>query len=151
MTDLTNTKKQQMVILLVENDRHRWTTIESWLPADTRTIWVGDVGAAFGILRRSRAGYAGIMLDFNLDEYFNRDPTEMKNGADVARVIVERMSHDIPVLVHSMSQAERWEAVKILQAAGFPVTQIPFVDLTKEKFLEWLEKARECHTEMLTA
>jgi CheY-like chemotaxis protein len=63
-------------------------------------------------------------------------------GLDVARRIALRITPDVPILVHSMSYQGGSAMQQILDGAGFAVARIRFEELTRERFLEWLEDVR---------
>jgi hypothetical protein len=107
--------------------------------------WIGSAGVALGMLRAHdiKTAVRGILLDYDLV-----DPRDLRygekplTGLDIARKMVETLDPDLPVLVHSMSR-ERDQAINMLRTAGFPVTQIPFAELSKENFNKWLDEVRD--------
>lgn len=140
-------RARKLRILLVEDDNRRQKEIEGWMPADVHLVWCQNGEAAFGVINRARPGeYAAVMLDNDLDKSPYVVVAKKKTGADVARLMAEKMPRDTPVLVHSMS-ADREEIMNRLRAEEFPVTQLPYVDLTREKLNAWVDEVREDHEE----
>ncbi len=135
-----STKKLR--ILLVEDDIMRQQEIEAWMPTDVRLVWCQNGEAALGVLNRAtRDEFAGVMLDNDLDKRPYVSTTKKKTGADIAGKMAERMSRHTPVLVHSMS-VTREDIMKRLRAEGFPVTQLPYCDLTKQNLNAWVDEVR---------
>jgi CheY-like chemotaxis protein len=134
---------KKLRILLVEDDVERRDEIASWMPCDVRLIWCQNGEAAVGVLTRSgKHDFAAVMLDNDLDKRpYVATATKLK-GVDVARKMTERLSRDTPVLVHSMS-VTREDIMKLLRAEAFPVTQLPYCDLTRENLNAWVEEVRE--------
>lgn len=136
-----STKKLR--ILLVEDDIRRHKQIAEWMPEDVHLIWCQNGEAALGVINRAtRDEFAGVMLDNDLDKRQYVETTKKKTGADVARQMAERISRDTPVLVHSMS-VDREEIMNRLRAEGFPVTQVPYSDLSRQKLNAWVDEVRE--------
>jgi hypothetical protein len=61
----------------------------------------------------------------------------------VANAIIQYISRNVPVLVHSMNSNQSTVLVQQLRRAGFDVTQIPMSSLTKEGFCDWLDQVRQ--------
>jgi CheY-like chemotaxis protein len=135
-------------VLLVEDSAARSELLRSWIPSAIRVVWAKSGGEAVGILRRDPpATYAGIMLDHDLGQQL-RDPSgKQLTGADVARLIAERVPTDTPILVHSMNPARRGDILAILVDAGFEVTQIPMASLDANKLQVWLTTVESVHEE----
>ena len=65
------------------------------------------------------------------------------DGRDVAKSIVQNVTPNVPVLVHSMNITHSQTMVNWLEREGFSVTRTPMSLLTKERMAEWLNEVRE--------
>ncbi|MBK5275610.1 MAG: hypothetical protein JJE30_11230 [Desulfuromonadales bacterium] len=131
-------------ILLIEDDDSRVELIKTWLPDDVRLVHAGSAGRAIGILKRDhRDTYAGIMLDHDLQGQIATDMDFFLSGTNVVKSIIENVSPDTPVLVHSMNPSDAPKMVTALTKSGFSVTRLPMRVMTEEGFSEWLEDVRE--------
>jgi rhodanese-related sulfurtransferase len=127
----------------MKDDPHREQTIKTWLPADVRPVVATSAGKAIGILSRDRGGvYAGIVLDFDLQMRRAAASDLHLSGQDVAVAIIEHVSRESRILVHSENSSQSGLVVRSLQRAGFAVTQIPMHLLTADSFRAWIEEAR---------
>ncbi len=132
-------------ILLVENSSRRIQTFTRWLPDDSdvvlRPVRIGNI--AIEMLRRDRPrDWMGVMLDYDLN-LFDKSAV-YRCGGDVAQTMLARTDREIPVLVHSMNPAGAAFMCELLVGAGFDnVTCIPFEDVTRRDFLEWIDRCRE--------
>jgi hypothetical protein len=88
--------------------------------------------------------YAGIMLDHDLRGQLKVASSALLSGSDLINIIIHNIDRDVPVLVHSMNLGMAPVMVKRLEASGFYVKRIPMVELTKDKFNEWIDLVREC-------
>lgn len=141
-------KSSRIHILLIEDDNNRVETFNSWLPDDMHIVHAGSAGRALGILKRDSYAYAGILLDHDLHGQIVTKEDFLLSGSTVVAMIIDAIPparrQEIPILVHSMNPADAPRMVIRLTTAGFSVTRLPMVELTKELFLEWLEEVREC-------
>ena len=133
-------------LLLIEDDERRHDRFKEWLPSDVRLVWAQNAGTALGMLKRLEPGeYAGILLDHDLEKRVVNPDGARFNGGHVVEALLSRgaAQRDIPILVHSMNVKHGPEMAQRLEGAGYPVTRIRMSDLTRERFLEWLEEVRE--------
>jgi CheY-like chemotaxis protein len=131
-------------ILIVEDNSERIECFRSWLPEDVRWVVATGAGRAIGIIQRDRRSvYAGIMLDHDLVEQIVADGEQNFSGTHVSNAIIEHISTDVPILIHSMNFAAAKTMVSKLEQAGFWVTRIPMSALTQEKLEAWLEEVRD--------
>lgn len=132
-------------ILLVEDDQERANILISYLPKHIRVVFASSAGRALSIVRtdhrnrRDKSPYCGIMLDHDLQEQIVCAEEGQLSGMNVVDAIIDSVSRDVPILVHSMNPSEAPTMVKKLKSAGFRVTRMPMCDLTAKKLLEWLE------------
>jgi hypothetical protein len=127
-------------LLLVEDSVERYDTLLEWLPSDMRLVWAHDADAATGFLaREGPTAYAGVVLAAGVPGA----------AAAVVPALLDRVHPDIPILIHSTS-GEADEAAMPLEDAGFSVTHLAWQDLTRDRFLRWVEEVREV-AEPLTA
>lgn len=140
-------------ILLIEDNAERIGLFRAWLPEDAPLVAVGGAGRALGLLRRCRPDrrdrrrgsleYAGILLDHDLGERVAAEGEEHCSGTQVAAAIVERISVEVPVLIHSMNPRGARAMQERLDRAGFWTTRIPMSALDRERFLAWFGEVRE--------
>ena len=107
-----------------------------------RPVRLGNV--AIGMLERDQPrDWLGVMLDHDLN-LFDGSTTVYRSGADVARTMLTRTDREIPVLVHSMNAAGAAFMCDLLNGAGFEsVTRVPFAELERRVFLDWIDQCRE--------
>ncbi len=108
-------------------------------------MWAQNAGTALGMLKRLEPGeYAGILFDHDLEKRAATPDGARFNGSHVVEALLNRSAaqRDIPVLVHSMN-VKRPQMAERLEGAGYLVTRVTMADLTRERFLEWLEEVRE--------
>lgn len=131
-------------LLLIEDDESRIARVTSWLPPDFRLVIARSAGRAIATLKRDDpTTYAGIMLDHDLQLQTAAAAEVALSGTDLVEVIVRRVDHDVPVLVHSMNPARAPAMVDRLKRAGFMTSYIPFAKLTAEAFESWIEEVRD--------
>jgi CheY-like chemotaxis protein len=131
-------------ILLIEDDPARIALFQAWCPEDVRLVVASSTGRAMGILLRDRGRvYAGILLDHDLQEQNITQMDRYLSGSDLIKVIVQNISRDVPVLVHSMNISRGPLMADQLASAGFMVTRIPMSVLTRRVFLEWVQEVRD--------
>jgi len=142
---LPNGKRYQVFrILMVEDDPKRAEKLAAWMSRDVRLVVVTSVGKAIGLLKRDRGNvYAGMMLDHDLHEQAVLGTDLKLTGKHVADAIIQYISRNVPILVHSGNIAEAPILKKQLLQAGFDVTQIPMFQLKKEALNEWVEDVYE--------
>lgn len=146
MEDMSETKVFR--ILLVEDDQERANILMSYLPKHIRVVYASSAGRALGIVRadhrnrRGKSPYCGIMLDHDLQEQIICAEEGQLSGMNVVDALIDCVSREVPILVHSMNPGEAPIMVKKLNSAGFRVTRMPMRELTAEKLLVWLEE--EC-------
>lgn len=130
-------------ILLVEDSNWRIELFRTWAPSDVRLVEARCGGRAIGAIRRSLPDdWAGIMLDHDLNEQVVGNVSSDTDGRKVTRAIIDRIDPDAPVLIHSMNINGTNAMKEALEKAGFFVSRIRMMDMTRELFLEWLEEVR---------
>lgn len=140
-----NPKPTVYRILLVEDDQERANILISYLPKNIRVVFASSAGRAIGIVRtdhrnrRDKSPYCGIMLDHDLQEQIVCAEEGRLSGMNVVDAIINSVSRNVPILVHSMNSSEAPIMVKKLKSAGFRVTRMPMRELTAGKLLGWLE------------
>jgi CheY-like chemotaxis protein len=149
----SNPKPTVYRILLVEDDQERADILISYLPKDIRVVFASSAGRALGIVktdhrnRRDKSPYCGIMLDHDLQEQIVCAEEGLLSGMNVVDAIIDSVSRDVPILIHSMNPSEAPMMVKKLKSAGFRVTRMPMRELTAEKLLGWLEDECEAYND----
>ena len=129
-------------LLVIEDDPERVELFRRWTSKDIHIVWARSAGTALGLIRRDPGHvYGGIMLDHDLQQQAMTEDDLTLSGTDVARLIVQCISHDIPILVHSTNQTQAIGVVKQLEHSGFWVEHIPMYNLTKSQFQQWMEDA----------
>jgi hypothetical protein len=130
--------------MLIEDDPRRIETFRRWMPAGTSVIVARSAGLAMGMLRRLLPGeIKGLMLDHDLQQQAITDADASLSGSHVVALVIAHVDCDVPALVHSQNVAGATVMRARLKLAGFSVTQVPMDQLTRERFLEWVEDARE--------
>lgn len=148
-----NPKLKVYRILLVEDDQERANILMSYLPKHIKVVYASSAGRALGIVkadhrnRQSMSPYCGIMLDHDLKEQNVCAEEGRLSGMNVADAIIDSVSRDVPILVHSMNPSEAPIMVKKLKSAGFRVTRMPMRELTREKLAVWLEDECEVYND----
>lgn len=131
-------------ILMIEDDEVRIERVLAWLPEDVRLVVARSAGRAISTLRiDGPQTYAGLMLDHDLQQQIAVASEALLSGSDLIRVLIERVDHDVPVLVHSMNMSRGPAMVEKLKGAGFSVSYIPFSNLSQRHFLAWVEHVRD--------
>ena len=134
-------------ILIIEDDPQRETRLRSWLPADMHAVVATSAGKAIGSISRDRGPvYAGVLLDFDLQLRRAAASDLHLCGHDVVLAIIEHISRNAQILVHSENASQSPLMVRSLQEAGFDVTQIPMRLLTPDSFSSWLAEVRTGHS-----
>ncbi len=129
---------------MVEDDEKRVEWFRETLPDGLPLVWASSAGQAMGVLERDGGRtYAGILLDHDLERRVRTEADLVLTGSHVVQAILERVSNDVPVLVHSMNHIDAPRMVTRLEAAGFWVTRIPFAVLRRPALLEWFEEVKE--------
>lgn len=129
-------------LLVIEDDAGRVKMLRDWLPEEIKLVVAPSAGTAIGILKRDRGNvYGGIMLDHDLQQRAMTSMDRTLSGTDVAQTIIDTVSPDVPVLIHSMNSAGSTLMAAILQKAGFEVTRVPIDELDRKKLTEWMEEA----------
>lgn len=129
-------------LLLIEDDTVRVKIVQQWMPANIKLVIAPNAGTAIGIVSRDKGRvYGGIMIDHDLQQRAMTSMDRALSGKDVVERVIECISSDVPVLVHSMNRAGAGLMSQYLDKAGFDVTRIPFDELTREKFLKWIDEA----------
>lgn len=130
-------------LLMIEDDQARVDLIQAWLPKDCMLVVACNAGKAKGILHRDRGYvYGGLMFDHDLRERAMTTQDLHMSGSDLVATVVECLSRDASVLVHSMNPSRAPRLAQRLSAAGFDVVRLPFADLDRDRFTDWLEDAR---------
>jgi CheY-like chemotaxis protein len=136
--------KPVLRLLIVEDDPSREQALRAWLPADVRVVVAASAGRALGILHLDRGRvFAGIILDHDLQERPGSEADQFLSGRDVARAVIQFVSKDVPILVHSVNALGSVAMVNRLREAGFGVTKIPMTVLTEASLRAWLQTVRE--------
>lgn len=131
-------------LLIVEDDPERMTLFRLWLPEDVLIVWAKSAGVALGIIRRDSGSiYGGIMLDHDLEKSVITDDDLMLSGTQVTDLMIQCISPDVPILVHSVNPSQGPRMVSQLKRAGFWVEFIPMHYLSREKLEEWLTEVLE--------
>lgn len=137
-------------ILMIEDDEVRIERIASWLPPDFRLVVTRSAGRAMRTLHLDRPStYAGIMLDHDLQQQIAADAEASLSSSNLIDLIIRKIHHDVPVLVHSMNSSRGPMLVERLRGAGFYTSYVPFEQLTRQGFLNWIEYVRELWEESL--
>lgn len=147
---MTGHKKEKHVfrLLIVEDDQTRVGTILSWLPDGVQYVNAPSAGTAIGILKRAEKDtYSAIMLDYDLDKRAITQMDRHLSGYNVIEMIINHVSPDVPILIHSMNSSGGARMMESLIRARFSVTRITMQELNKETFLEWLTEAYEAWDE----
>jgi len=135
---------RQFPLLIIEDDPEREEKLKSWLPKDFRPVVAQSAGVALGILSRDRGDVLkGIVLDHDLEKRPLTSSDKKLDGHHIVLSIVQNISVEIPILVHSVNYIESPLMVSRLTKAGFDVLRIPMSDLDEERFQEWLEEILE--------
>lgn len=137
--------RRALPILVVEDSKARVDRLTAWLPKDRfRLVWGASPGAALGNIKRSGgADYAGIMLDHDLDQRAITPSDLSLSGRDLVHAILDSISPDVPILIHSNNVVHPPTMEARLVAGGFSVDRVPFRELTRERLLEWLTYVEE--------
>ena len=130
-------------LLIIDDSDPRIDTLKQWLPDDVHSVFATSAGRALKMIDLDPgAVYAGILLDHDLGQQVVNEAEHRLTGLDVARRIALRITPDVPILVHSMSYQGGSAMQQVLDGAGLAVTRIRFEELTRERFLDWLEDVR---------
>ena len=131
-------------ILIIEDDTAREERIKSWLPDDVRPVVATSAGAAIGTLRLdSGFVYAGVMLDHDLQDRRATELDAMLSGRDVVDSVIEHLSRDVMILVHSVNEYGAASMIKNLRNAGFDVVRNSMDTLTENDLHAWVDEVRE--------
>ena len=131
-------------LLLIEDNKERIETFQSWLPEDTILVVATSGGQAMGVLKRVEPGdYAGLMLDHDLREQLKIVDEFALSGSDMVDLIIKRLDRDVGILIHSQNPGGASSMLKKLNQAGFWVIRVPMHQLTQETFREWVQDLRE--------
>ena len=137
-------------ILMIEDDEVRIARIAAWLPPDLRLVVTRSAGRAMRTLQLDRpTTYAGIMLDHDLQQQIAADAEASLSSSNLIDLIIRKIDHDVPVLVHSMNASRGPVLVERLRNAGFYTSYVPFEHLTRQGFLNWIEYVHELWEESL--
>ncbi len=83
------------------------------------------------------------LLDHDLQEQVAIESDRYLCGNDVVDIILQDISYNVPILVHSVNISRAPVMVSRLEKAGFWVTRIPMDELTEEDLAEWLQEVRD--------
>jgi len=140
----SNPQQSILRILFVEDNLEREKIFRSWLPDDILPVFAVSAGQALGVIRRDRGRvYAGIALDFDLPERARTSDDKYRSGRDVMKAIMQFIHKDTAILVHSMNSSQSVSVANTLSGAGFAVDRIPMALLTRGRFHDWIDYARE--------
>ena len=135
---------KQFPLLIIEDDPEREEKLKFWLTKDFRSIVAQSAGSALGILARDKGSILkGIVLDHDLEKRPLTTADKKLDGHDVVRSIIQNISKETPILVHSVNYTTSPMMVSRLMKSGFDVLRIPMSDLRKESFQEWLDEIKE--------
>jgi CheY-like chemotaxis protein len=130
-------------LLIIDDSDTRIDTLKQWLPDDVHSVFATSAGRALKMIDLDPgAVYAGILLDHDLGQQVVNEAEYGLTGLHVARRIALHITPDVPILVHSMSFQGGSAMQQVLEGAGFAVARIRFEELTRERFLDWLEDVR---------
>ncbi len=131
-------------LLLIEDDPDRMARFAAWCPPDARLVAARGGGRALGLLERDPGRvYAGILLDHDLPGQAVNAAERLVTGTRVVQGILRNVDPEIPILIHSLNRGAARRMATTLTAAGFEVSAIPMADLTRDRFLAWLDTVRE--------
>lgn len=131
-------------LLVIEDDDQRVALFRSWLPDHVKLVVARSAGSAIGILQRDKGRvYAGILLDHDLQMQRLTELDRYISGMNAVETIINNISKEVPLLVHSMNQTRAPLMLERLKGAGFDVTQMPMAQLTRQFFLDWFEDVIE--------
>ncbi len=138
-------------VLVVEDNPEREERLKSWLPSDVRPVVATSAGAAIGTLRLdSGFVYAAVMLDHDLQERAATQQDSWLSGRDVVKAMIQYLSRDAMVLIHSANSIGGAAMTERLRNQGFDVTRISMNSLTKEDLGKWIDEVRknweDCNT-----
>ena len=142
--NLIKTHNHYLKILMVESDISREIAMREWLDRDhdlkIKCTSIGNIVMSI-IERDHEYAWHGIMLDYDLDEF--REDVSYKSGWDVAKTIAKNTDKDVPIYIHSMNPDESQEMFEFFKDEGFTsVTKTTFAEITRERFLDWLQECR---------
>lgn len=127
---------------MIEDSQERIDKIRSWLPEIYVLVTATSAGKAIGILQRDKGYvYGALMLDHDLHEQAATATDLTLSGTDIVKSLMANLSLDVPILIHSMNPSRSPAMAKKLTLAKFNVTRIPFEELRKDVFLEWVNEA----------
>lgn len=131
-------------ILLIEDSAERIGKFREWLEGtEFVLIEASSGGRARGILRKGMTeGIAGVCLDHDLDQQ-PMTPTDFLSATGLMGAMELSLPRSAPILIHSMNESKPPQMERRLASAGFSVTRCPMGNLTRERFREWLEEARD--------
>jgi len=129
-------------ILLIEDDPDRIVTFREWLrDRPFVLIEASSGGRALGLLKKGMTdGIAGICLDNDLEKQPMTDSDHRLSGSSLISAIALSVPRTVPVLIHSMNAQKPPAMERALKSAGFSVTRIRMVVLSREGFDEWLQE-----------
>lgn len=131
-------------VLVVEDSAARIDWFQLALPVGMRLVHAPSAGAALGILRRDKGHtYAAILLDHDLQEQALTPSDKHLSGTQVVGAVLENVSRDVPILVHSANPGRSVAMVARLEAGGFDVERITFAKLRPDWLAGWLGYCRE--------
>lgn len=140
-------------LLVVEDNPERIQTFRAWLqpyPTPIPIVWARSAGAAIGLIRRdSGYVYGGILLDHDLQLQARTENDRELSGTQVVEVLIQSVSPDVPILVHSVNHRDAPRMVARLSAHGFWVTYAPMDGLTGKSFRDWIDEARSLWDEAM--
>jgi len=90
-------------ILFVEDNEERIELFKRWLPPKCTGVFVQSGGRALRVLDMDgKSEYAGICLDFDLNEQTLSNEREIK-GREVVHKVIRVVPRTTPILIHSMN------------------------------------------------
>lgn len=141
---MANKENSHFRILIIEDNPDRIHRFRSWLPVGVKIVAATRAGKALGVLQRDRGRvYAGILLDHDLQEQIATESDKYLSATNLLDALTINISNDVPILIHSMNPSCSPIMANRLDEAGFDVTRIPMAELSRGRFLKWIEEARE--------
>ena len=98
-------------LLVVEDNQERIELFKSWFTADIIPVFAMSAGRAIRVLKRDVGRVdAGILLDHDFHEQSVSESDWSWSGRAIVQLMINHLSADIPVLVHSMNDGidRRW-------------------------------------------
>jgi hypothetical protein len=143
-------KREHVLLLIVEDDERRVEYFKRWnqkanhpdrvAAVEFRFVWARSAGAAIGIIKRDKGDvYDGILLDYDLDQQQLTATEKLFTGKHVVDAVIDNISKNVPILVHSTNPKEGPKMAERLQGAGFSVESLPYNIIERGPYYDWLK------------